>query len=646
VPKRPGATKIPDRLKTQIVEELLHRDKGTTVTSVCKKYGISRETAYSWLKLRREQGLYVPGLATVTELATGATVLDERPAPSLQRRLITGDGPAPRSVAKLNRDALDGLDDFGFFRKTYIGRSSPAWAVEAANKLLELYHSDQEEYLVLNVAPGAGKSTLVTHDFVVWVIARERAFGQEPTISLGHRTTNKALWYLHRLQSTFTHNVHLIADYGRFRPPSRTMRWSREEMDVEPLELSSHEEKEPTISAAAYEASILSGRYGLIIWDDLVDKANSSTLDARTELVRWWDQEAESRLNTGGLIVLSGARYGPEDLFNHAITEVDIDEEEGDGVERKLFERIVFPAHFEDRCDGEHTREYPEGCMLDLARVSWRKVRRYMVKDEGRFRLVWQQEDVDPKGFLAEKVFFTGGVTAEGFQCPGCFDDGRRFGDLRTGGSPMLSVLTLDPSPARFWGVQHWVVYPEGLQWLVRGMRQMLQAPELLYVDTAGGGFTGILDDWWNMSVATGVPYTYLVAEVNTANRWLLQYPFVSEWAAARGITIVRHTTGTNKADPERGVEMLGPLYRAGQVSFPYGGLAEKTYADAFAREACSWPEGSSTDQVMAHWFLNAKLPTMVMADANDDAMPFMGPAWAHTRAPGWVSDSLAHTAG
>jgi hypothetical protein len=59
---------------------------------------------------------------------------------------------------------------------------------------------------------------------------------------------------------------------------------------------------------------------------------------------------------------------------------------------------------------------------------------------------------------------------------------------------------------------------------------------------------------------------------------------------------------------------MLRPIYKKGQARIPYGGHEEKLFADQLKREACAWPEGSSTDCVMAHWFFNAKLPTLLTA--------------------------------
>lgn len=633
-----GSGGVPPHVRASVIRDVARG--GASLAAIARAHGVSRYTVYGWPEFKHWKATgEVPEVPKYLEHRTAETV-------TRTKRNKLGEAPDPLAAHELNSWARRGLDDFAYFRSHYIGRDSPPWATEAANKLLELYYSEQEEYLVLNVAPGAGKSTLVTHDFVIWCIARERALGHEPTIQLGHRATQKALWYVGRVGSTLQNNYELVMDYGRFKPLKARSVWSREELFVEPLDWTTLTEKEPTVSAAAYDASLLSGRFKLIIWDDLVDKANSLSVEQRQKLIEWWEVEAETRLEPRGLLVLSGARYGPDDLFHHLYTQKEMeDDDDEDNDPRDLYERVIYPAHFEENCDGhDHTKVWPEGCLLDPNRISWRKIKRFKVKDEGRFRLVWQQEDIDPQGFLADPKWFTGGTDSRGEEVPGCFDPDRIFGQVPRGTQlPYVSALSVDPAPANYWGIQHWVTYGDQSQYLVRGARRKLQAPELLYHDQ-GGNYTGILEEWWQLAQEAGMSYTWLVVEVNTANRWLLQYPFVAEWALARGITIVRHTTGVNKADPDKGVQMLGPLYRQGLISIPYGGYQEKLYADAFSREACSWPEGSTSDQVMAHWFFNSNLKTMQIAEMQElDDGRDTAPAWSYQRAmPRWAQKSLS----
>lgn len=623
--------------RRQVVAEALAGT--TTITELARRLQMDRSTIYDWIAKAQREGWDLTN-APPTEVAAEIA--------EAHRGKISSPEQAPDPIAfdMLTDQARAALADFGKFRADYLGRRSAPWAVEAAHMLLDLYHSPEEEYLVLNVAPGAGKSTLVTHDFVVWAATLERAKGEEPTISLGHKTLPKARWYLGRVGSTFSRNLDLLADFGRFRPNTRAS-WSTDELQVEPLRWYDLVEKEPTFSAAGYDASVLSGRYKLIVWDDLVDKGNSSTVEQREKLVNWWDQEAESRLNTGGLIVLSGARYGPEDLFYSCVSQIDLEDEDEDGAPRRLYERVVYPAHFDELHpdSGECAGPWPDGCLLDPERISAKKVRRYRSKDEGRFNLIWQQADVDPAGFLADPVWFTGGTDSHGREVPGCLDHDRMFGDP-VGFTPLTaaSIVSVDPAPQNYWAIQHWLVpSQERTQILFRAVRAQLQAPQLLYREN-DGRYTGKLEEFWQLGADVGLPFTWLVVETNTANRWLLQYPFVAEWAMHRGVTILRHETHTNKADPERGVQMLGPLMRDGDVRLPYAGYEEKIYVDHYIREARTWPEGTTSDQIMAHWFVNSNLTSLMAihdSDLDEDRYDLSAPAWAGGGTPAWARQRL-----
>jgi hypothetical protein len=549
--------------------------------------------------------------------------------------------PDPKPFVKLPDLAKRAVEHPEVMAREYLGLADSwaPWMSMTLERLLELYHSPRDEYVCLNAHPGSGKTTVVTYAFCAWAGIRERALGEEPTFSLGHDVEAKAKNYVKRLRTLFTHNSKLINDFGRFRPESNIAPWSASELLIEPLEWQALREKEPTYTAQAYRGSVLSGRYRIVIWDDLVSRENSRTKDQREELERWLVQEAENRLNAGGLFALSNARYGPEDLSHYVLSQVDVEEIDFEGEPRPLYTHIAFPAHDDSRCKGtEHDGPWPDGCLLNPKLASWRRLRHFMVQSEDRYRLVWQQEDTDVKGFLAERTWFDGGVDRHGVRRIGCLDMDRRFGQVPEGrDSAFISAVTVDPSSSHFWAIEHWLVYGDGAQVLLRGMRRVLKAPDLLY--TAIGGWQGILEDWW-----IAHPFTYLIVEHNAAQKHMLQYPFFSEWCAARGVTLVPHTTTINRTDPDLGVEMLAPIYREGLARLPYAGVEEKVFADAFRREACAWPEGSTTDLVMAHWFLNHRLRNLLAFGpivAPGETMAPDAPEWIDHGVPSWAAERM-----
>lgn len=705
-PKRP---KAPTRAQKE--EKLAQRERfkehmveGDTYLQAAEKEGVPRSTAYGWAlalisagivkdaMIHRVSGAEADQLraAVLTMVSEGHSLANTarhygvgystvqtwaRDAGLTGKdKILQTSGPlapAPIPYAELSPRGVRWLqpngDGFGAFRVEALQRDDLPWAAETGDRILQLYRSPEDEYVVLNAPPGVGKSTLITHDFLAWVECLERAHGRELTALLGHRQMTKASAYIKRLRATFSHNERLIETFGRFRPEtSRMAAWSTEEILIEPLSWAALGEKESTFTAGAYEAALLSGRFRINCWDDVIDESNTGTAEAREKLADWWWQTAETRQNEGGLTILSNARYGPEDLSWYVTQDIDENDLDDDGEPRPLYVRIRWAAHDDANCreeaghqvqrrdlpDGEPETLYPQpwpaGCLLDPKRVSYKKLRHAKIKNEKRYRLVYQQEDSDPVGFLAQRVWFEGGTDAAGVPYPGMFVPERRFGaDPRPAVGdgqrqlPAVSVMTCDPSGSRYWVVAHWLVYPDGAHVLYRAVRRPMQAPDLLYRQN-DGTYTGYFEEMWSLAAPAGLAPTYAIVEAHGTQKWLTQYPFVAEWMAQRGVFLIPHATGMNKNDPDRGVEMLRPLYQSGRVEIPYFGPEEVYFADAWRQEACSWPEGGTSDIIMAHWFLLYRLPNLMVAQVQDDEEELSPdvPAWARSSQPAWAKEA------
>ncbi len=658
---KPKANSVHERQLTERRLAYIARlaEQGENYVAVCRDMGIPVSTAWEWMRKAVQSGQLTPeqgarsGLGAsrrknrIDQAAARELVLElliqgksvrhaaeiagvpygtasdwkRRDKRTIEDRRKKEVPPDPIRYEDLADEPRSWLDDFSLFRLHILGRTwNPPWAVMTVNTLLELYFTPDDEFAVVNLAPGIGKSTLITHDFIVWATTLMRAKGLEPTILLGHRNWQKSTWYVKRCRQTFTHNRKLIWTYGRFQPTSKMAPWSTTELLVEPLNYADLGEKEPTISAGSYDASLLSGRFKLVIWDDLIDKANASSNDQREALVVWWQQEAETRLEPGGLLVLSNARYGPEDLSWFVCTQTDPDEVNEAGEEKPLYTRIRYPVHFDELCNGtDHTGPWPDGCLLDPVRASYKRIRRFMVQSAGRFRLVWQQEDTDPAGNLAQKAWFTGGTDSYDAEAPGCFRPDLMFGQRPNNDAPLLSAVSVDPSGVKRWAAAHYLSYPDGIDHVLRAVNRPMQAPDLLYRQQ-DGQFTGLLEDWWIASSEQSVPFTYLIVEQNAAQRYLMQYEFFRTWCSTRGVALIPHSTNrSNKPDPDRGLEMLGPVYRFGRLQIPYMGYHEKLLGDAWMREACAWPEGSSDDLLLQHWFFRFRREQLVVTELSDN---------------------------
>ena len=99
--------------------------------------------------------------------------------------------------------------------------------------------------------------------------------------------------------------------------------------------------------------------------------------------------------------------------------------------------------------------------------------------------------------------------------------------------------------------------------------------------------------------------------ERNGAQRYLLQYEFVSQWMRARKVRIIGHDTYSNKTDPKLGVEAVLPgLYRHGKVRLPGHPVSEREMK-SLVTELCTYPNGATSDEVMSEWMGEFNLPLL-----------------------------------
>jgi hypothetical protein len=212
---------------------------------------------------------------------------------------------------RLCEEAKRGLVDFDFFRKYYLGRVPSPWQVNAAYKIVELLESEDKEHLVVNVAPGAGKSTLF-HDVAVWCIVRNRGI----RVLYGSISLNLAKMYSRRIRETLERPVPiepdpelvrkglamnaegcLAIDYGRFRPTDKGALWRAEEFIVEQHTQSGLDNTEPTVRAYGFDSEFIGHRADLVLFDDVASPENAKESTARDRLLERWDSMAEARVD-------------------------------------------------------------------------------------------------------------------------------------------------------------------------------------------------------------------------------------------------------------------------------------------------------------------------------------------------------------
>lgn len=510
----------------------------------------------------------------------------------------------PLAPEHLSNDALHALDDFAFFRKRYFGRHATPWQEIAAVQIRDMLTRDgvDKMYVTINCPPGSGKSTLFTHDIPCWLAVRNRNL----RVMIGSYTERQAVQYVGRLRRTFQRRTTapdaettLIKDFGGFRPLQRDI-WRANEFVIAQHGEVDYSEKEPSFAAYGYDSAFLGGRFDFIIWDDLVDRHVLRTPKAMEDLEAWFMTEAMTRVEPGGLFVLQGQRMAPLDLYRFSL---ELKMEDG----TPQFQHIVYKAHDEEKCADQHGTDapfWPDGCLLDPVRVSWRDQGAAKRASNGRYLTLYQQEDVDESLSLVRQIWLDGGREDEHVY-PGCYDKDRRPGEVPQGIEGLSGVLSVDPSAANNWAVQLWAIGHHDYRYLIDVYNGPLLISEFLDYSFNTGDFNGILEAWHQRYSALGLRIHFLVVEINGAQRWLSQSRHYQQWAATRGVTMIPHTTGLMKRDPDMGVQALSPLYRQGRVRLP--GRGGNAHLQAFIEQHLHWPMGKYDDQVMADWFVEAQ---------------------------------------
>ena len=427
----------------------------------------------------------------------------------------------------------------------------------------------------------------------------------------------------------------LSIDYGRFKPSDKGALWRAEEFVVEQLDGNGLDNKEPTVRAYGIDSEYIGHRADLCLFDDVASVDNARPGSTRDKLLERWDQVAEARVDPSGLLAVVGQRLGSGDLYAHCLSKIsyDTDDEQYDGTDittpeglqaieplkTQKYKHIIYKAYYPELDEGPKTRTfdaqpYPNGPLLDPKRLSWKDLSYIRHSNPRTFKVVYQQEDDESDSMLIDRVWITGGLGKDGVQYQGCIDNDRLPGQVPEGLSPpIISIITVDPSPSQFWGIQWWLYQPEtNLRYLVDLARVELTAEQLLGYDTTTREYSGILEDWTNRAFSYGYPISHIIVEINAAQRFLLAHDFVRKWQSRQMLNIIPHTTHRNKFDEKLGIEaLLPPLYRTAAVRLPTMRGNWKTLA--LVDELTKWTpdKKNGTDLVMANWFAELHFPTI-----------------------------------
>lgn len=573
------------------------------VTRAAKEVGISAATGY---RLR-------DGMKPVQE--------EHRPDRTLSNEL-----PAPKKLEELSTDARASLADINLFSEMFFARRPSPARYEASMRAAELLASPDREFVDINMFPGIGKTTLWTHDFPAWLIAggffEDPAFGRALRIMLGSRVLKTSKGFVMRLARSldlrrpFWDKDQRVAaefvmsiEFGRFKPDTAAGEekiWAQNQFLVAQMGELDLYEKEATVQAAAEDSGFLGERVNLAVWDDIAVTKNSTNPEVAQATANWFEDEAETRVEPGGLLALVGQRLSPLDLHRKRL-DARVENEKGEQV--PLYHHVIFPAHWDKLCDGNHRQWDPAtdtGCLTDEWRLNerdWIKVR-----SKQNYRTVYQQEDADPSRILVQPIWLEGGYDPmSGLELPGCYDRDRGFYQWPTDVGKLVDYASVDPSAGNWWVMEWWALQPETRHnYLIHGQRRKIQAGAFLDWDNSRQEFTGWMHEAQVQSYEMGRPIRVWIIEAVAAHKYLFQFEHFRRWRLAfPDVHVIAHQTQKNKIDPEMGVEALMPTrYRSGMKHLPKArGTEALNYLRIKEKELTTYPFSETDDTVMADWF-------------------------------------------
>lgn len=258
------------------------QSSGMGIRECARLAGISYQTALAWVHKIKELNATID--AETLKGAKGASRGSNEKI--FKSNAVIRDMPPVIPNGKLSERAQRGLEDFDYFRKVYLGRVPSPWQVDAAYKIVEMLQHPEKQFCVLNVPPGAGKSTLF-HDVAVWQIVKNRHI----RVMIGSVSQTLAKMYSRRIRETLERTIPLkpdpemvarglaidaeaclAIDYGRFKPSALGALWRAEEFVVEQYAGEGLDNKEPTVSAYGIESEFIGHRADLCLFDDVASQ--------------------------------------------------------------------------------------------------------------------------------------------------------------------------------------------------------------------------------------------------------------------------------------------------------------------------------------------------------------------------------------
>jgi hypothetical protein len=564
-----------------------------------------------------------------------------RPGENTVRQAMSRESNPPKTWEKLSDTGKRWLEDFGAFGSEALGlRIAPWWRV-AAEEIVALVLDPNEKFGLFNAPTGAGKTTML-ESLILWLISGggscDPALGRGLRAMFGSATLPKAIRSADRMRRILENprplpgaEQSLLSMFGRFKPsPSEgdeTSKWKSGEFTVAQVGEEGLWEKDPTLAAYSLGASPLSARVDVAIVDDPALMENVG----RESLEESFEKEFESRIEPGGALIVVGQRLAVADLYG-ALAERTYEDDEG--THHPTYRHLVFPAHFDERCTGDHVQWNGEdtGCLLDAVRLPWSKLRR--LQADRTWAAMMQQRPEEGGDGLVPRLWIDGGHDADGNEFIGALDPERAFNEYPWE-DRLITYATVDPAiTSGMWAVMVWATRNfDSPRYLIDGYRLKMSIDEFLGVNLVSSGLSGLMQRLQMESRQRGHPIKVWVIEGNFGRSFGQPATYGYFEKSHPDVSLLWPTTSKNKTSIVTGVQaLLPPLFKAGRMRLPYRGDNERTFVRQFVQELVAFPHGRTTDTVMSAWLGEANIRTVLERGATTYGTPNI--PWGQTMPP------------
>ena len=468
------------------------------------------------------------------------------------------------------------------------------------------YEPGDPDTLIMNTPPGHAKSQTITVMYSTWRVVKNPS----TRIVIVSKSQRLAIQFLLTIKNYLTHPNYsrmqqMFGPVGGFDKDSSS--WKQDLIYVS-NDTRDVQEKDPTVQAIGIGGQLYGARADLIILDDCVDNSNAKDFEKQ---IHWIETEVTSRLPEGGKILVVGTRLQAQDLYSELRKPErygDVDEEDGSPwtyfSQPAVLEFADDPKDWVtlwpycDRPSGNRVIANSEGLYDKWTGEILAKRRRRMPPSS--WARVYQQEQVNeetvfPISLINSCVYgYSPGIIPDS-------TDARNPTAGRPGGMNGLHVICgLDPA-----SVGHTAAVCVGLD-LKDGMRYVLDVHNQPTMKPEE--MKQLIRDWQDKY---GVHEWRI--ERNAFQGFLTQDMEIRSYIAARGGTLVEHTTGRNKHDELLGVMSMSSLFTQQLIRLPRPQTeGVKALIEQLSYWSADLPKSSKTDCVMALWFTHIRCSELV----------------------------------